>query len=301
MKQFEYGVSDYKLICALADGEISIIGARGSGSSIEIPEEIEYNGSPYVVTSIEKKTFLGLSALREVVLPKSVKNIGDWAFAQCARLTNVCIPFETEIGVGVFDGCPCLLQICIEKEEEDFSLDLSILLATCVTKLPSEDLLRDVELGSAHWYQKWDQRLLNFLNEDDKEGYQTMVLCGEEDIRKDVPEYIFEKQMDKCSLCMIRLLYNEGIEKDTSKAYIDYILSHIKGCESDAAWKVIMRDYSDRLVFYDLLADIGGITKDNVDAMIEDLDSQYAEARAYLIRYKQEHFAKEDVFSMFDL
>lgn len=301
MTTFEYALSDYKLACEIREESIAIIGVRGNGSVLEIPGEIAYQEDVYKVCEIGKKAALGCRTLREVLLPKSVRSIGDWAFAQCSQLTNVCIPSKTELGVGVFEDCPCLLQICVEDEKDDFSLDLSILLAACVTKLPSEDLLQDGEVGSTHWYQKWDQRLVAFLNEDDQEGYQRMVLCGEEDIRKNVPEYIFDQQMKKSSLCLIRLLYNEGLEDSARELYTRYILSHGKGCPSEAAWKVMVREHSDRLVYYDLLAELGGITKDNVDAMIEDLTEQQAEAKAYLIRYKQEHFGQEDAFADFEL
>lgn len=301
MITFEYALSDYKLACEIREESIAITGVRGNGSVLEIPGEIAYQEDVYRVCEVGKKAALGCRTLREVRLPKSVRSIGDWAFAQCPQLTNVCISSKTELGVGVFEDCPCLLQICVEDEGADFSLDLSILLAACVTKLPSEDLLQDGEAGSTHWYQKWDQRLVAFLNEDDQDGYQRMVLCGEEDILINVPEYIFDKQMRKCSLCMIRLLYNEGLGIEERNEYIQYILAHVKGCESDAAWKVIMREHGDRLVYYDLLAELGGITKDNVDAMIEDLTEQQAEAKAYLIRYKQEHFAQKDVFMDFNL
>lgn len=301
MTTFEYAVSDYKLACEIKENEIVVTGIRGTGSNLEIPERIPYLEQSYPVCEIGKKAALSCRTLREVWIPKTVISIGDWAFAQCPQLTNVCIPRGVVLGVGVFEDCPCLLQICVEDGKEDFSLDLSVLLAACVTKLSSEDLLQDGEAGSPHWYQKWDQRLMSFLEEEDQEGYQHMVLCGEEDIRKDVPAYVLEKQMKKSSLCMTRLLYVEGLDGNARDIYIQYILSHGKGCESEAAWQVMIREHSDRLVYYDLLADLGGITKDNVDAMIEDLSEQQAEAKAYLIRYKQEHFGQKDAFADFEL
>lgn len=302
MVQFEQTIEDYKILFKeVNEREITIDSVRGFGSRLTLPSVIDFQNEKYTLKRIGKKAFMGCKTLREISIPYSVKEIEDWAFAQCSQLTSVNMPSDLILGLGVFADCPCLLQLCREAEGGDFSFDLSILLATCATKLPSEDLLRDMEAGSGHWYQKWDQRLETFLKEDDQEGYQDMVLCGEEDIRKNVPEFIFDKQMLKSSLCMIRLIYSEGITEEARKIFVDYILAHIKGCESDAAWKVIVKEYGDRLVYYDLLAEIGGIHKDNIDAMIEDLDSGLAEAKAYLIRYKQDYFAKEDAFSAFDL
>lgn len=301
MTAFEYTVSDYKLTCEIVDEAIMITDIRGKGSSLEIPGQIEYQGKNYAVCHIGKKAMLGNRTIRDVKLPGNVTYIGDWAFAQCLQLTTLLMSENTELGVGVFEDCFGLVQICKENEDHQSSKDLSFLLAACVKKLPSEDLLQDKTAGSSHWYQKWDQRLEAFLNENDKEGYQKMILCGEEDIRKGIPEYIFDKQKKKAGLCMMRLLHNECLEIENRERYIRYILTHGKGCESEAAWKVMTEQYSDCIIYLNLLADIGGITEKNVDAMIEDLTQQQAEAKAYLIRFKQEHFKKQDVFSQFEL
>ena len=301
MAAFEYAAGDYKLACETKENGIIVTGIRGNGSNLTIPEEIIYQDKEYPVLEIGKKAALGCRTVREIFVPDTVVATGDWAFAQCPQLTNIRIPQGVSLGVGVFEDCPSLLQICVEAAKEDFSLDLSILLAVCVRRLPSEDLLRDSEVGSEHWFRRWDQRLVTFLKEEDKEGYLHMVLCGEEDIRKNVPEFILEKQMDKSSLCLIRLLYHENLDMEYRDFYIRYILSHGKGCPSEAAWKALAERFSDRMVFFDLFADIGGITKDTVDAMIEDLTEQQAEAKAYLIRYKQEHFGDEDIFAGFEL
>jgi hypothetical protein len=79
------------------------------------------------------------------------------------------------------------------------------------------------------------------------------------------------------------------------------LLSHTKGCETEEAWEVIVANHGGELAYYELLAQVGGISQDNIEDMIEDLDAGHAETKAYLIRYKQEHFGVEDVFDQFQL
>jgi hypothetical protein len=51
-----------------------------------------------------------------------------------------------------------------------------------------------------------------------------------------------------------------------------------------------------------MFADMGCITAENVDDMLLDMDENHAEAKAYVMNYKQENFAGgKDAFDMFVL
>lgn len=50
---------------------------RGIGQKAVVPENIE--GRP--VTVIARKAFLSRKTLKEIVLPETIEEIGDWAFA----------------------------------------------------------------------------------------------------------------------------------------------------------------------------------------------------------------------------
>lgn len=313
MRQFEYIVDDSVYVCRINEelGGIEVTGFRGSGARLKLPERMVYEEREWEVCSIGKKAFLGNRGLRAMILPASVREIGDWAFSQCGQLEGIQLArweaagTETEsatypvaFGTGVFSDCPKLQYIAVGTEPEE---DLAVLLAAAIHKLVAEDMLKDAELGSEHWYQKWDQRLQAFLNEDDKEGYTDMVLCGEEDIRSNVPEFAAQKRRRKADLCMLRLMYAHLLSKDMKQVYTDYLCTHTKGCESEAAWEAVFIEHGQDLRFYQMFAEIGAITADNIDAMVQDLDAAHAEAKAFLIRYKQEHFAADDVFGMFEL
>ena len=50
-----------------------------------------------------------------------------------------------------------------------------------------------------------------------------------------------------------------------------------------------------------MLADAGCITEDNFYSLLEDMKDCGAEIRAYLLRYREEHFAARDAFAAFEL
>ena len=65
------------------------------------------------ITSIEKGAFLDCTALKEVVIPPSVKSIGICAFEGCTSLKRLVIPDSVEtLGEDVFDGCTALTVEC---------------------------------------------------------------------------------------------------------------------------------------------------------------------------------------------
>ena len=57
-----------------------------------------------------------LTKLETIILPKSVKNIGDHAFSGCKDLVSITIPKNiTSIASGAFSGCSALASIMVES------------------------------------------------------------------------------------------------------------------------------------------------------------------------------------------
>lgn len=284
------------------DGEDAVIlGYDGSGSRLNIPEVCTVGEREVRITGIAPKAFFSNKELQQVYLPDSICKVGDWAFASCDNLkefTAMNRAAVTWFGRGVFDNCHRIENIMMGYDKCD---DLSALMAAVIDKMPAEYLLRDEDIGNENWFTKWDQCLSTYLNEPDIDGYTDLVLCGEEDIFYNEPDFAMNKRRKKSSLCMLRLLYNASISEDNRQKYTDYILSHNKGCETDEAWKEILTNHGEDTAYYKLLFDIGGITKENIDAMLEDMGEYHAEAKAYMLSLKQEHFTSEDFFDEFEL
>ncbi len=99
---FEYSISG---------GEVKINGYTGSDTELIIPSEID----GYTVTSISYEA-LADKIFVSITIPKTVKNIGEYAFANDTRLTAV--TFEegselTSIGSFAFDQCHSLQTITL--------------------------------------------------------------------------------------------------------------------------------------------------------------------------------------------
>ena len=88
------------------------------GGHIEIPKK--YKDEP--VVGIAKNAFYGISSVRSVSIPDSVKSIGDFAFCITA-LTEVVIPDSvTNIGEYAFYGCSQMSSIRLPEGIEEIKL-----------------------------------------------------------------------------------------------------------------------------------------------------------------------------------
>ena len=77
-------------------------------SGIVVPQTIEYRGQDYDVVGIDDLAFTQ-ATFTSIILPSTIKHIGDGAFSSCDYLENVVIPNDCEfesIGFSVFMGTP---------------------------------------------------------------------------------------------------------------------------------------------------------------------------------------------------
>ena len=143
MDEFEYKGFKYRIV-SVVDATVELISAGKLTGKIVVPEEVEYQNQKCKVVAIrgERKTeyydyqpddkrrkverrsrevtcpvFVGrlLQSFQdklEVVLPKSLKKIGDYAFYKCYNLVSVNIPVGvTSIGENAFYDCRFLTSI----------------------------------------------------------------------------------------------------------------------------------------------------------------------------------------------
>ena len=72
---------------------------------VVVPEKVTINGDEYTVVGIGDWAFFKCKVTK-VTLPKTLKTIGDYAFAECTRLEDVIIPDGvTTIGKSAFNHC----------------------------------------------------------------------------------------------------------------------------------------------------------------------------------------------------
>lgn len=94
--------------------------------NVVIPNNVEYDGNSYNVTSIGTSAFYNCSNLFSITIPEGVTTIASYAFYHCWNLSSIDIPEGvTTIGEHAFSECQSLSSITIPEgvttiEEEAF-------------------------------------------------------------------------------------------------------------------------------------------------------------------------------------
>ncbi len=303
----EVTVGGFRLQVELKDTGAEIAGFSGQDTVLSIPEKLNIGEKSYVVTKILRKAFLNCRGLREVLLPKTVESVGDWAFSQCIHLKKVTINGESlpSLERGVFEGSERLEEIVIPAFKDE---SLSRLMAAAVRRLPAEYLLRDKDIGSKDWYERWDLALFSFLARDDYEGFSDRALCGEEDISYDgigsvdgeLPgesaSYLKEVGKNKCFLCMLRLMNDFYLsDKDKNRLSV-YITDRTIDTKTGHSWYLCKEDYKDNQEFFEKYLDIVKPSPEMTDRMLDDLGEDMAQAKAVLIRRNVKNNKSEAFF-----
>lgn len=274
---------------------ISIKRYRGIAAKIKIPEFID--GKP--VIAIEKKAFLSCKTIKEINLPDTIEEIGDWAFAHAEQLRTIIIPDRALArGKELFLGCVRLKEISVRTLDELNRLGLGRMLAMAVTVLHDYFLFEPLEVGDDAWVNRWDAKLLDFIRLDDLDGFEELWTCGEEDYEGkdyDIKSYPVEKRKMKLRIVYFRLLHPYKLKAEMEQELKNYLRT------SPEAWDIIMEEHADNLEYYKLFADAGCITEENFDTLLTDLSNGSAEIKAYLLKYKDEHLKAADAFSAFEL
>lgn len=284
-------------------GKAEITGYRGKDTMLAVPSVID----GCAVNCIGKKAFLSNKMLKEISLPGSVERIDDWAFAYCAKLKRVILPYHRiEIGQGIFRECFLLEQIVDEEADagEKKTADTAFLLAAVMSRLDAFYLFDFESAGSPEWIAQWDGRMQTLMEREDTEGFSKMLLCGEEDYgsrENNLDYYTEQRRREKVRLSMLRLMHDYGLRQDVRERLERYLLSHIKGCGTEETWKVVLEEYGDDLRYYQFLTQLGGVTRENFQPMMEDMGQTHTEMKAYLMKYHGEQHGQEDVFDAFAL
>ena len=278
---------------------------RGIGTAVVLPSQIEDK----TVVGVERKAFLSCKTIRSITLPDTIEEIGDWAFAHMEQLRNITIPCSLpNRGKELFLGCRRLREIVLNGTEEECaqraSQGIGRMLALAVTILHDYFLFDPTNVGKEDWVKRWDEKLLALLALDDLDGFEELWTCGEEDYEGkdyDIKSYPVEKRKMKLRVVYFRLLHSYKLSDVIKNTLMEYLCRHTKGTDAPEAWELIVEEHCSELEYYRIFAEAGGITEDNFAGILEDIKDNDAEIKAFLLRYKEEHFDRKDAFAAFDL
>ena len=102
----------------ISQNEAEVKDGTKAFGDIKIPDRIWIEGKYYYVTSIAASAFFEIGTanieLKSIVLPNTIKTIGENAFWCCRGLVSIIIPEGiTKIGAGAFYSCTSLKSIVI--------------------------------------------------------------------------------------------------------------------------------------------------------------------------------------------
>lgn len=305
MKEKEWKLADASLYYEIETKQdkesVQITRFQGLASQVEVPERME--GLP--VTSVARKAFLSKKNLRRLWLPDTLEEIGDWAFAYCAHLSEIVLPRRAvRFGKSVFMECKELRRISAVGQLYEASAPAfpAELMAAAVTAMDSSYLLDMEAAGSEEWLGKWDARLGSVLYVSDQEGFSRQILCGEEDYGStDLTAYVSGRRKGKVRLCFLRLLFDQGLSAPLRQELEDYLRSHTKGQASEETWQVILQEHGADREYYQLFAAIGCVTENNLNDILTDIGGEYPEMKAYFLRCREETDNVADFFAGLEL
>lgn len=293
MQERELVIAGGSLYYGIEGEKITITGFQGAGAEVALPEQIE--GVP--VARIGRKAFLSRKNLRRLLLPDSIEEIGDWAFAYCGGLAEVRLPCrDIRFGRAVFMECGSLERLTGTHARGE-------LLAAAVTALDAYYLLDLLEAGSAEWLAKWDSRLMAVMAAPETEGYSRQVLCGEEDYGStDLAAYTSGRRRAKVRLALLRLLFPELLAEGSRRLLETYLQEHTRGSAAgEEAWRVVLEEHGSDRRYYKLFAELGCLTEENLGELLGDIGEDYPEMKAFFLRYQEESLGVGDFFETLEL
>lgn len=122
-QDFTYGDLEYSInyddVTVTVAGHVDGYDATGT---LNIPTVAYYNGNPYTVTIIDSYAFAYCTGLTgALVLPNTIKEIGDDAFDKCGFTGVITIPASVEdIGYTPFYGCDGIDGFVVDPANEDY-------------------------------------------------------------------------------------------------------------------------------------------------------------------------------------
>lgn len=118
----EKAINNYNTTNNITANTVNVFGGSSADFVIRGGVLVKYNGAsttvviPNSVKRIGDKAFEGCSGITSVTIPNSVTEIGDWAFNGCKDLDSISFPDSiSHIGHNAFSGCDRQIKVNISS------------------------------------------------------------------------------------------------------------------------------------------------------------------------------------------
>ena len=276
---------------------IEIISCKDAYGVLNIPPDID--GQNIIV--IGKKAFFNQKGISELFIPEPVEEIEGWAFSSCENLRKIYIPIKAKnIKNDTFLKTEKLERIYLYSGNSVCIDDIAALLAVSVTVIRDYSMIRNYdEKNISDWCSEWDNTAFKMMNKNDLDGFTPFPAGGEEDyVANDNNEnyHCRKKRLEKVRTAFLRLIHDFCLKDEYRVKYEKYLLEHNIGCTSEETWEYVVNEEGITNELYKKFAEIGGITGENIEALISSLGGEHTELKAFLLRKKQENMGETDFF-----
>lgn len=266
------------------------------------------------LTEIAPKAYLSRKDIEELVLPDTIEEIGNWAFAHMKKLRRLVVPCrEIRLGKEVFKGCEALEQVCIESWQAECGVercrkkeaaDAAYLLAAALRYFCAQELFVPQSFATQAWFAQVDTEFFYFLSGCDENGFNPMWFGGEEDYNDNdtnVEIYRRLRQKEKLSVIMCRLLHDAQMTGECRERYHSFLRSLLLDGEAEVLWQFLAGQYAENSGLISVLTESGCVSAQNREAVLQRLSGIGAEGKALLLTWYTGQTGNGDFFGEIEL
>ena len=274
-----------------------------------LPSEID--AQP--LTIIGTKAFLSCRHVEKLILPETLEQVEDWAFAHMKGLQEIFFPAkEILFGKKVFLGCDALQKVVLtfggqpaQDQYEGIPYFLASVFRLSMDSIHSElanlRLAGDAE-GQWQWLARYDEALTVYLLRPDDYDFEPAFIgwFDVEDVDDQRIGYMAEQIKKKIALAFKRLLYPERLSEETETKLGKYLVDKVSEQVLELM-KDTDSEYAKDARYFHIWQRIGGFKQYSPKYLLEQLEDGDPEVRSFLLGCELEENTGEDFFENLEL
>lgn len=251
---------------------------------------------------IGMKAFLSCKTVEKLVLPESLVQVEDWAFAHMKNLRELVLPAkQIAFGKKVFLGCDSLQRV--DLHNTDVYGGIPFFLANAFRVLDDEKLFDLEQAGDVNrqweWLSLYDEKLMEYIKRPDEDGFVPAFIgwFDVEDVDDQKDGYVLSQRKNKVLLVFQRLIYSAKMESDVERFLQEYLLR-----SQELIMDVVREESCGKDIrYYKVWKQAGGLKSDTCKEILTWLSDKEPEIKAYLLDITLENTKADDYFKELEL